>query len=719
MDQGSDQSLIETRCVSIVALTTIGIYGMSFVNIVSGRLERLEMTPRFLGALGLFLSIFTLEYYIFGPNSFADMNSEGGLSIPIDQYLNAHGNEQLSHRFAAGQDMSIMWVGTQYVQFERFLHSFFPAWVVLLLHKILIGSLSFGGIYLLMRRIAPEAYLATVSVAVALSVGHPYLSGYSSEFGTGFAAIPLIVYLCVGYTGAKRYWWFAILAAIIMALASPMKVFPALLVAFIAAVILFYPVNLRRTVGAFALLVFISILNWHEVLYALIQTNGLTSRGFDLSVDGASPLPHAAAMTLTSVFRNWSPTILIATAFCFLAISRSPYLGRGLLAFVWILIAITFADAFPWEIIGLGFLNRLSHQQYMTMALPTVAAILGAHALSGLTSWRSRLRPTTVLIIFACSIIALQKYQMTMLFAGGGGQANYHEISALEKPDWHPVADYRTITFYETPHPNIVANFYGFDTFDGHPFLYLQNWSQFWLAALHSNKGHSLATRLGWYWKYWDETKQHYNADQHVRFDLMQVANVRYVFSPLPLSSKYLVLRHAAKRQDWVKGRPSMFAGRIDYVKQRLRSVLSGGDIFVYELQNALPRVYAAQDILPTTNEVVDYDQVAAAAANRKIVVTKNAAAILGNASPSLSVTSFRPVANGYEVSVQAPEGGVLVINTTYLPWWEAQANGVPVPVFTADNGIHIAVQVPRGSDTISVRYSRPMLKDKLSAFLP
>jgi len=690
---------------------------MSFVNFVSGRLEKLEMTPRFWVALGLFLSVFTLEYYILGANSFADMNSEGSLSIPIDQYLNSHGDEQLSHRFAGGQDMSIMWVGTQYVQFERFLHSFFPAWIVLLLHKLLIGSLSFGGIYLLMRKIAPEAYLATVCVAATLSVGHPYLAGYSSEFGTGFAAIPLTVYLCVVCTGAKRYWWLAILAAIIMALASPMKVFPALLVAFIAAVILFYPVNLRRVAGAFGLIIVASLLNWHEVLYALIQTNGMTSRGFDLSVDGATPLPQAAANTLLAAFRYWSPMILIAAAFGVLAIRQSPYLGRGLLALIWILGAIILADAFAWDAIGLGFLNRLSHQQYMFMALPSVAAIIVAHALSGLTSWRSRLRPTTVLIVFACGVLAWQKFQMTMFFAGSGGQAAYHGIKALEKPDWNPVPGYRTITFYETPHSNIVASFYGFDTFDGHPFLYIRNWTQFWLAALHFNKSHSLTTRLGWYWKYWDYNAQSYDADQHVRFDLMEVANVRYVFSPLPLSSKYLVLRHAAKRQDWMKGRSSMFAGTVDYLQQRLSSVINGGDIFVYELQNALPRVYASQKTIITIKEA-DYDQIATAAANRGVVVTQSAAEQLGASSSSLSVTSFRAVTNGYEISVQAPEGGVLVINTTYLPWWGAKANGVSVPVFAADNGIHIAVHVPKESDTVLVRYNRPMLKDKLAVFL-
>lgn len=709
----------------MAAAVVVALGGYAVLHKIAAR-RSLDVSFR--TALAVFLILFTVEYFIFGPSSFVNMDSEGNLAVVMGHYMARHnGGGQFSHVFGGGQDMYVWFPGMQYFQPEKIFFQFFPVWIALLLHKIMVGALAFAGTYLLARRADPRSALPAVAIAAAVSISHDYLTNYSTSFGTGFAALPLAAYLCVARTREKDYWAGAVLAAIILAAADPIKVFPALPVALVGTAILFHPVRLGRVAGAFALALAAALLNWHEVLYALTQNNDMIGRvfAFDAST-GATPLLEAFAKTMLAIVNYWAPAGLMALGAAVLAARGDPYWARAVAALIWMIAAIVVADAFPWDRVGLAPLSRLSHQQYMVMAYGTLAAPVAARALGAwgatgsFAAFGIAVRPTLALLAVVLGMVVWQKAHNLKALLFFGGQSAYERIPALARPDWAPDRDFRTVGFYDTPHVNVVAGFYGFETFDGQLNLNNRHWASYWLAVLRGNTTHGLGTRPGWYWEFWDGSA--YAADRHVRFDLLAAANVRYVLSPLPLTSPVLRLLHAAPREMWMKGRPEDMGGLAAFIGQRLRLVFEAGDVFVYELADPAPRVFAATKV-----EVIEasqdparfYDRVVAATAGRGIVVAPADAAKLGRVR-GFTVGAVGKMANGYDVAVDAPDGGILVVNNTYWPWWTASVDGGEwgkVPIVSA-NGAHIALPIPKGAREVRVRYHRPMLRDKAAALL-
>ena len=73
-------------------------------------------------------------------------------------------------------------------------------------------------------------------------------------------------------------------------------------------------------------------------------------------------------------------------------------------------------------------------------------------------------------------------------------------------------------------------------------------------------------------------------------------------------------------------------------------------------------------------------------------------------------------IKNGYDVEINSPDGGVLILNTTALPFWQARGDGKPLQIVEA-NLIQIAVSVPPGVKNVTFRYHRPTLFDAATRF--
>ncbi|MBF0094549.1 MAG: hypothetical protein HQL34_08405 [Alphaproteobacteria bacterium] len=198
------------------------------------------------------LCAYLLVYFLCGPASFIAWDGEGNLAVAMHHYMaTGHDGGRFSHAIGGGQDMYTWFVGMQFLNPEPLLFHVFPTWVAVLAHKAAIGALGFVGSYLLARRVAPHSSMLALALAMLYPVSHDYLLTYSTEFGTGFAAIPLVVHLCVARTGARTYWPWVFVAATIIAAAEPMKVFPALLVAYVGVAVLLPGVSLRRAAAGF------------------------------------------------------------------------------------------------------------------------------------------------------------------------------------------------------------------------------------------------------------------------------------------------------------------------------------------------------------------------------------------------------------------------------------------------------------------------------------
>ncbi len=670
----------------------------------------------------LFLLIVTFEYYFLGSHSFINMDSDGNLIIAALYSLSNFEPNQFNHTLGAGQDNYIWFLGKQYIQPERWLIEFVPIWIVILFHKALVSAISFAGTYLLITGISQQTRLTAAMVSVALAISHIYLTTYSTSFGTGFAAIPLAIYLCIFRSKKASYWPGSLLAAGLLMLADPVKVFPALTCTGLCSLILIKNVNYRRIVLSFAVIVFLSILNWHEILYALTTSSSVVSRAVGV-IDHTATLGFSLQSTFRFITNFQIPLIFILVSMGLMALNRLPDLIRGLLSLCAFVAMITILDISDWSIIGLGLVNRLSHQQYMVLALPTIAAILMGLLLSNtspkdVSILHPKINMQAICIVIVVFTLTYQKSHNLMTLLVFGGQSQYHEIEALKSDVISVQGNYRSVTFYEMPNANIVAGVYGVPTFDGQANLNNQYWARYWTGVLQ-NKITNLVTRIGWNWAYWNG--QYYDADKHVRFDLLAMANVRYAFSPLPLASPNLTEIYHPRNQGLARASFEMFDNIWAYLWNRIKVVFSSGDNYIYEVSNVLPLVYGAANIEVVADTISDaayFDTLGRVGLERVAVIKmSDARALKGHEAVKMTVLGFKKIPNGYRIQVDAPNGGLLMVNTLYWPWWTATVDDVAAPVIPA-NGVQVAIPVHRNGTFVTLSYDRPKLSDQIKSWL-
>ena len=691
---------------------------LAFIN----KIKKLQLNFSLFQYAIVFLPLYLLEYYIFGPNSYVNMDSDGNLMIPALYSLVHNAGDQINLNLGGGQDNYIWFLGQQYFQPEKMLIAVAPIWVTILVHKLVVALLSFVGVYLLALRSNPDAKLSAAMLAVALTASHTYLTDYSLSFGTGFAAIPLYIYLCVARSNEEVYWRGGILAAVILMAADPMKVFPALAVAVLCSVLAIRNLNLRRIFLTFMLTILLSLLNWHEVLYALIQSSQFVGRGVGY-VDGASPPFMSLKATFMALRTLPYPFLIFCTMLIYLAIQRDRYIWRALFVVTVMLGSILFLDIMDWSIVGLEPINRLSHQQYMLLAFPTVVVIIFSKVISGTSTKEiflihKNINLHTLLILTAIFAMTYQKSHNFLSLLAFGGQAVYHKIDALNSPAWSDRKGYRSVTFYETPNANITAGIYGIPTFDAQANLNNLFWSKFWVGVFHNQRG-PLSTRIGWDWQFW--TPQGYEADKHVRFDLLASANVRYVLSPLPLISDHLTLMYEPMIEDIARLPHRMSEDLWANIVHRFELIFSGGDIYVYEIKGAADKFYAATKLNFISAQFEDakfFDDLAAKSKMREAVIRRQDSVLLKDMIVEpFAILQIDETKNGYRLEIDAKKNGLLMLNMPFWPWWHAQVDGQDTTVVPA-NGAQMAIHIPAKSKHVAVFYRRPTLFDQMQKLI-
>lgn len=127
-------------------------------------------------------------------------------------------------------------------------------------------------------------------------------------------------------------------------------------------------------------------------------------------------------------------------------------------------------------------------------------------------------------------------------------------------------------------------------------------------------------------------------------------------------------------------------------------------DAYIYENPDTLPRVMFVpqgvaldQDKLVETGEWPSTDF-------RKIVFVEPSALPLprGGTSGEARITRYENTL--VEIEVAAPDGGMLVLNDTWHPWWFATVDGMPTKVLRA-NGVFRAIVLPHGAKKVTFRF--------------
>ena len=303
-----------------------------------------------------------------------------------------------------------------------------------------------------------------------------------------------------------------------------------------------------------------------------------------------------------------------------------------------------------------------------------------------------------------------------------GGQNQFFGYENLHKPVWATQKLFRVVTLFDAPHPNITSAFYGFDSFDGGSNLNPKNYADYWIAVMKNDQNYIRASRTRIEWENWNGAT--YNVDGHFRTDLLAAANVKFIFSALPLTGLGMKMIYAPKKRK-IKGtkvRLRHFDSIGSFLRFRVGQIFDSGELYVYELKNVLPRVYSVDSITVLPKNITTktfYDTIAKAAKRLTVVVRKQD---LPPNTPSmdvkLNISSYQKTVDGFLIFLKpSKKNGLMVVNNSFLPFWTASTKKDTLTIFPV-NGVQMAIKVPADTEYIELKYKRPTVKGNIKSWL-
>jgi hypothetical protein len=139
----------------------------------------------------------------------------------------------------------------------------------------------------------------------------------------------------------------------------------------------------------------------------------------------------------------------------------------------------------------------------------------------------------------------------------------------------------------------------------------------------------------------------------------------------------------------------SLQPGDLDFIART-------ADAYVYENPRALPRVMLLTDWRLANFDEVMHDGWPAADPRQTVLLKKAPVGFSRSASAGMrgSARLKRYANTEVVVEVEAPGGGILVLNDVWHPWWRATVDGVNAEILKA-NVIFRAVVCPRGRHVV------------------
>ena len=665
------------------------------------------------------------EYYFLGQNSYIHMDDEGDHFVPYYLYLiNQHLGGQFGHGLSGGNDVySAFSPGFQLISPELYWLSLFPVWIAVLLHKAILVCVGFLGSYVLVRYTSGASRLTCAAVAAIFTVSTHNLVYITYSIGAALSFLPLAIHVLVARSNGPRYWLYAIPTIIVTAIyLDPTHVIEPMFAGIGLAALMLKRINLR-VVFALAGLFVATVLNWGEPIYAMLQMSSLTERGGNIDT---------RAITMETILENvrWlfirleenRITLLALLAVVVLWFRQDELRVRATVGIVGVFALYVFLVLFPFREIGLPALSKLSHH-YVLLALTGVMLPAVARAADHMTlpeKWGfGNNRDIGGIFLLALSIGMLVHFK-TYNFANllyHGGQSQYHSIETLKSDTWRPKQPFRVVTLRVRdlgPEPGIAYGLYDLESLDVYMMLETRQRSLFYKTGILRRQSTNLSTdpRLMIDWSRWRDGFYHGIGEQ-ASLDLLRLANVGFILTPLPLAPGD-GLRLVAGPDVPPMTREVRASRPLDYIRDRINRLFDFPDLYIYELPEAYPQVFAAKRIASVSDNTKDVDflkkmERQAGLPLRGILTRKSDRAKLGESVSSLRVEKYAQVANGFTADLSAPEGGILVVNTVKTPFWHATADGDPLEIVPV-NMIQMAVRVPKGSRSIKFDYRRPSL---------
>lgn len=700
------------------SLAALKFAAAAVVFLVALKWDLLPKTRRAAAIWGVsWTLIVTAEYWIAGNASYLFWYAELEYSLPFHLFINDwYQGGTFSHAFAGGNDFySMAAVTGQYVSLERTLLDVFPLWIASLLHKGMVYGAGLWGLYLIGRRAAGlERGIAFGIAAIGILATHPYVTTVTWAHGVGYALAPLAVYICVMRYGRRWFYRGVFGIAALQAISStPSNSVVAVLSAVFFAGLLYGPRRCLATLIPIVIMIAMIILNWHETLFAMAQLAPLTDRVQDHSFAAGSLLEFADLIaTSFGLFGNWEMPVFAAAGIAALIYFGGKRWGWIALAIFASIVSGFLAENIPWRDLRLDVFAGYQFR-YVFYSAFTIGFIVAFFALA---EWgRQRTLPIrwihAVLAGLMIGNLAWSKaYSVSnWLSLGGLSMVDQFRTAAAESGlRGKPV---RSVAVpYRIPENMVAAA--GLLAANGSYNLRLQRHALFWNQGIKRVSANTvgLSSLLGPDFDF--KCCDSYEISKFANLDYLRIAGVGAIFSKLPLDGSGL-------KQIGGPTSGRLPARNTEPIRPRLikytQEVFDEAPIRVYALPDPLPMAFAARGltIVPNPGDQEAYLSMIGERALQRIVVAETAPPPGTRAKRTLEVTKFALVKDGIDVSVVAPEGGIVVINLPHTRFWRATQDGKSSELFPV-NQIHMAVPVTPGTQQVRLRYDRPLLRQRL-----
>ena len=672
------------------ALNALGGVVLAGTFLAGYRFGRISLSRRavvWLGTLFLFLSV--VEFFVFGKLSFISGNdlfmgfSVNGLYNRIDfgdlfSPLSSSGFDVYAASIFRGSLISL----------DGMILGLFPFWIANSIHQILVFSCSFIGAYLFFRGINQKASRGiSFSLAVLYCYSQSYIFFMSWNHGLGAAVIPLMAYLIFIRRGRPHYWAGVILVSILAAISStPTHSELTLMMGLLCVGILHDGARLHRYVGPVAVHVVLLSLNWFEALYAKAQYSKFSLRGVE---------------EITGIFYP-EGTVFYALAavglvFCWLrARDCLPRCAAAVLAALCLWLPIAWLAN---NVAVLHFFSAINFSR-MSYCFPLIAAAvfsLGWTRFSerGRVWKRAELALPVALASIAVATLAWHKAYNFSNWLSAGGLSPYVRLDRDLGTFFNGDAPGSRMTVVPYRIEDTLAASLGYPTFAGHLNLIPAEYERYIEATLKRDIDLKCCESI--------------DVSGYADLDLLRIAHTGYIGSYVPLTGKGVTQVYGPEGANAFPRNSQPVWERLGgYVAQ----IFDHAPFRIYALERPLDEVFAVKGILAVPDDTDDDAMIRAVRENALdgvAVVREGRLPADARIGDLLAILGFQEQGDDFKIRVSAPEAGIVALNTPFVPFWRAYADGKEVPVFPI-NAIHTAACVGAGTKALEFRYRRPSL---------
>ncbi len=659
--------------------------------------------------------------YMMGPYSTLFWGDEGNSVPPVLNYTATFSEpgQLFAHEFGGGVDrFSMSLAGSTYISLDMTLARILPMWAVIMANKLVSVALGLIGMYLLCRKTANlPRFLSVVAAGLYFAIDRHHIN-ITMIYGPAWGSFPMVAFLTAFLLGRSRRAFFISLfgLAALSGLVPPTHIGIGAGATFVIAVACFYRGPVWRPVVAAAVIPAAIIANWHEVLWAFLQVSGETTK---LS-SGSNWITTLTGIPISEVL----VVSILAIGVLVLCRDRFAYPGGAAIAGCLFLLPVVhlILSILP----GMEVLLS-ARWPHIRDALDVFGLLVIARAadrlqyeIAGNPILKRYLNTSALMLGYFVFFTTLIKGDHLFELVHKGGYSHFTSIENLKVRDWEEPGLHRVVTLRgQDAETNIAPGFYGLDAFDCQLNLVPRSVMEYWNHGIYKKftPGGLTFPIMGLNPKFWSWEDLEYDLNASVRISFLRAVNVQYVLSRVPIKEKGLTLVSAPDEPRSTFGLHRNWDDRLRYYERRLRIIAVAGNMYVYRLEDAVPRAFGAEavNVAPADEGVGDAVKGGAEAAlARRARIAGSNAKYFESFRGNVHVRDVAKTKYGYMVQLDAARNGAVVLNVPFSSFWRARVDGIDRKVVPV-NVVQMAVSVPQGTKKVAFIYDRPMLKDVLA----